>query len=93
LNISLPDSKLRVQIQTDSRYADFVNHSSVREVLDLVMPVASLKDLLRSKIWAAQDPIRRKTKQQKDLLDVARLLEAYPQLRSQVPPEILKKIE
>jgi hypothetical protein len=93
LNVSLPDSKLRVQIQTDARYADFVKRATPREVLELVLPVASLEDLIQAKIWASQDPTRRKTKQQKDLLDIARLLEAYPQLRSQVPADILKKIE
>ncbi len=93
LNVSLPDSKLRVQIQTDSRYSDFVKRSAPREVLELVLPVASLEDLVQGKIWASQDPTRRKTKQQKDLLDIARLVEAYPELRSHVPADILKKFE
>ncbi len=92
LNVSLAGSKLRVQIQTDPRYADFVNRSSPREVLGLVLPVANLEDVLKGKIWAAQDPSRRRTKQKKDLLDIERLLEAYPHLRSQVPAEILARL-
>ncbi|MCL4488215.1 MAG: nucleotidyl transferase AbiEii/AbiGii toxin family protein [Chloroflexi bacterium] len=92
LNVSLAGSDLRVQVQTDPRYSDFVDRSAAREVLGLVLPVASLEDILRGKIWAAQDPTRRKTKQQKDLLDIARLLEAYPELKAQVPAEILSRL-
>ena len=52
----------------------------------------TVEDLLRGKIWAAQDPTRRGSKRQKDLTDLARLLEAYPHLRDQVPPEILSRL-
>jgi hypothetical protein len=38
------------------------------------------------------DPARRASKRQKDLADISRLLEAYPQLRSRVPAEILEKL-
>ncbi len=92
LNVSLAGSDLRVQIQTDPRYADFVKRSAKRNVLGLELPVANLDDLLRGKIWAAQDPTRRGSKRQKDLADIARLLEAYPYLRSQVPGEILVRL-
>jgi hypothetical protein len=47
---------------------------------------------LRGKIWAAQDLSRRPSKRQKDLADIARLLEAYPELRDQVPKEILERL-
>lgn len=40
-------------------------------------------------IWAVLDPIRRSSKRQKDLADIARLLEVYPDLRVQVPEEVL----
>ena len=92
VNVSLSGSDLRVQIQTDPRYADFVKRSTRRNVLGLELPVASLEDLMRGKIWAAQDPTRRGSKRQKDLADMARLLEAYPYLRSQVPAEILARL-
>ena len=92
LNASLSGSDLRVQIQTDPRYADFVKRSVKRNVLGLELPVASLDDILRGKIWAAQDPTRRGSKRQKDLADIARLLEAYPHLRVQVPEEILARL-
>ncbi len=92
LNVSLPGSDLRVQIQTDSRYFPFVERATSGEVLGLSLPVASLSDILRGKIWAAQDPERRASKRQKDLADIARLLEAYPELRAQTPPDILRRI-
>jgi len=92
LNVSTPDSDLRVQIQTDPRYAEFVRRAVEREVLGLVLPVASLEDVLRGKVWAVQDPARRGSKRQKDLADIARLLEAYPELRNQVPAEILSRL-
>jgi hypothetical protein len=92
LNVSLAGSDLRVQIQTDPRYAGFVEHAAEREVLGLKLPVADLEDVLRGKVWAALDPTRRGSKRQKDLADIARLLENYPHLRAQVPPEILSRL-
>jgi hypothetical protein len=92
LNVSLPGSDVRVQIQTDPRYAAFVEHASPREVLGVVMPVASLDDVLRGKVWAVQDPTRRASKRQKDLADIARLLDAYPALRDQAPGDVLAQL-
>jgi hypothetical protein len=88
LDLSLADSDLRVQVQTDPRYADFIERASLRPVLGLKMPVASLEDVLRGKIWAVEDAGRRASKRQKDLADIARILEAYPELASLVPQEI-----
>ena len=92
LNISLPNSDLRAQIQTDTRYADFIKRASEREVLGMFLPVAALEDVLQGKVWAAQDLSRRASKRQKDLADIARLLEAYPELRDKVPQEIIKQL-
>jgi|SRR3990172_1050392 len=92
LNVSLPGSGVRVQIQTDPRYAAFLEQASLREVLGLVMPVASLDDVLRGKVWAVQDPTRRASKRQKDLADIARLLDVYPALRDQVPEDVLAQL-
>jgi hypothetical protein len=88
LNIAMTGSDLRIQIQTDPRYSSFVDRASVRTVLGMTLPVASLEDVLQGKIWAIQDPTRRGSKRQKDLADIARILEKYPELRSQVPPDI-----
>jgi len=92
LSISSTASKLRVQIQTDTRYSEFISRARQAEVLGLTLPVASLEDILQGKIWAAQDPTRRPSKRHKDLLDIERILEAYPGLRSQVPTDILQKL-
>jgi len=92
LNLSVTGSELRVQIQTDPRYFDFVDRASVREVLGIELPVASVEDVLKGKVWAAQDSERRASKRQKDLADIARLIEAYPHLRDQVPAEILNRL-
>ncbi len=92
LNLSLPDSDVRVQIQTDPRYFDFVERATIQEVLGLPLPVASIEDVLRGKMWAFQDPARRGSRRQKDLTDVTRLLEQYPHLRELVPDEILARL-
>ena len=92
LNISLTGSDLRVQIQTDPRYADFLERAELRSILGLELPVASLEDLLQGKIWAIQDPSRRPSKRLKDLADIARLLESFPRLRDSVPSEIMKQV-
>jgi hypothetical protein len=93
LNVSEPDSRLRVQIQTDPRYFDFPSRSAQQEVLGLRVPVAAVEDVLNGKIWAVQDPQRRASKRRKDLLDIERLIEAHPRLRSHVPPEIIARLD
>ncbi|HYL73408.1 MAG TPA: nucleotidyl transferase AbiEii/AbiGii toxin family protein [Bryobacteraceae bacterium] len=90
LNVAATGSELRVQIQTDPRYGDFVARASVREVLGLPLPVASLEDVLRGKIWTASDPTTRGRIRRKDLLDIERILEAHPQLNTRVPRQILE---
>jgi hypothetical protein len=92
LNVSDPDSRLRIQVQTDPRYATFAERAVERDVLGLMLPVASVEDVLQGKVWAATDPTRRASKRQKDLADISRLLEFYPHLRPQVPEEILSRL-
>lgn len=92
LNVSQPGSDLRIQVQLDPRYAKFVERASPRPVLGHVMPVATLEDVLEGKVWAARDPDRRSSKRQKDLADIARILETFPQLRSVVPDDVLAKL-
>jgi len=91
LNVSAAGSDLRAQIRTDPRYFAFVDRAA-RDVLGLRLPVARLEDVLHGKIWAVTDASRRPSKRQKDLADVARLLEAYPELRSQVPADVTAKL-
>jgi hypothetical protein len=88
LNVSDPDSSLRVQVQKDERYGAFVARSQTRNVLGHEMRVAAVEDVLQGKIWAACDPDRRESKRKKDLLDIARIVEAFPHLRDHVPSSL-----
>jgi hypothetical protein len=92
INVSAKKSNLRVQIQTDPPYSDFIGRASTPEVLGLSPPVPSIEDVLQGKIRAASHPDRRATKRKKDLLDIERLLESYPALKDRVPEEILRKL-
>jgi hypothetical protein len=92
VNVSMPGSDLRVQLQTDPRYGAFVAGASERDVLGLRIPVAKLEDVLQGKVWAAQDSAGRPSKRQMDLADISRLLEAHPELRSRVPEDILFRL-
>jgi hypothetical protein len=92
LNVSAAGSELRVQIQTDPRYADFIREASERDVLGMRMPVADVQDVHRGKVWAAQDPDRRASRRLKDLADIARLLEKHPELRDEIPADVLARL-
>lgn len=86
------DEYLAILHQTDARYADFPEWAQTQEVLGLALPVASLEDTLQGKVWAASDPERRASKRQKDLADIARLIEAYPAPRARVSAELLARL-
>ena len=88
VNVSTPGSDVRVQLQTDPRYAEFIDAAETRNVLGLDLPVARIEDVLQGKVWAADDAARRPSKRQKDLADIARILEQRPDLGAVVPPEI-----
>ena len=57
------------------------------------LPVATLDDLLHGKIWAASDPKKPANKRRKDLPDIERILEKYPELRAMVPVQILARLD
>lgn len=92
LNVFQKGSDLRIQIQTDPRYGAFVGRAERHEVLGISLLVASLADTLQGKVWAAQDETRRGSKRQKDLADIARILEMYSEFRPNVPREILDRL-
>jgi hypothetical protein len=93
VNLNRPESDLRIQLQTDPRYQDFIAHAQVKTVLGYEMKVARLEDLLQGKIWAYKDMARRRSKRQKDLADILRLIETFPDLRKELPPEIQKVMD
>lgn len=88
VNLKSSKSDLRIQLQTDPNYQDFINNATVRNVMGYEMKVAALEDVLRGKIWVYSDESRRKSKRQKDLADIYRLIEAYPNLRALLPDSI-----
>ena len=92
LNLTSPQSDLRIQVQLDPRYQRFISNAASRKVMGYEMKVAALEDVLQGKIWAYSDEQRRKSKRQKDLADIFRLVEAYPYLRD-VLPEPIKRID
>jgi hypothetical protein len=91
-SVSMGNSDFRVQVQSDARYEGFIERAATRRVLGLELPVASLRDVFMSKIWAAQDNARRLSKRQKDLADLARILEVYPHLRALLPEDIVARM-
>ena len=86
-------SKVSVQISTEDFYRDFPTRSVAADIHGILMRVASREDTLRGKLQAYADSERRPSKRQKDLLDIARLVEAHPELRTQVPADILEKLK
>ena len=92
LNISAPGADLRIQVQTDPRYQNFLPRAKRKSVLGYPMRVAAVEDVLQGKIWAALDDTRRPSKRQKDLADILRLVESRPALAALVPPALKKKL-
>jgi hypothetical protein len=90
INLAQAGSDLRIQLQTDSRYQDFIARARTKKVLGYRMKVAVLEDVLKGKTWAYQDETRRRSKRQKDLADIIRIVEVYPELRRRLPSEIKK---
>ena len=88
INLNHPLSDLRIQLQTDERYRDFISRAIEKKVLGYIMKVAALEDVLHGKIWDYLDEERRKSKRQKDLADIMRLVETHPNLNSLLPEKI-----
>lgn len=88
INLTSEESDLRIQLQTDPRYQEFISRSVEKDVLGYRLRVASVTDVLQGKVWAYLDESRRRSKRQKDLADIMRLVEADPPLETQLPPNI-----
>jgi hypothetical protein len=88
LNLNHAASDVRIQFQNDPRYQAFLTKSTIKQVMGYDMAVAALEDVLQGKIWAYSDPQRRGSQRQKDLADILRLVEAYPELHALLPETI-----
>lgn len=93
LNAQMAKSDLRIQFTLDPRYQDFVHETTVQEVLGQQVPVASVVNVVRGKVWAWSDDKRRLSKRKKDELDLIRISEAYPELSELMPVEIRRQLE
>jgi hypothetical protein len=93
LNASTPGSELRIQFSTDERYQLFLARSIESEVLGVRVRIACLEDVTRGKLWAYSDPRRRLSKRKKDELDLIRLAEAHPELKSLYPRELQEQLD
>ncbi len=93
VNLTSADSDLRIQLQTDPRYQTFLSAGEDKDVLGYRMKVASLEDVLQGKVWAYLDKARRKSKRQKDLADILRIIESYPRLEASLPQSLREAME
>jgi len=93
VNAQLKGSELRIQFTVDQRYQEFLSDTIEKEVLDQRVPVASLENIVRGKVWAWSDPKRRLSKRKKDELDLIRIAEKYSALRELMPPVITAQLE
>jgi hypothetical protein len=93
VNLTHAKSDLRIQLQTDTHYQVFISRSKTKQILGYKMKVASVEDVLQGKIWAYMDEQRRKSKRQKDLADIMRLAETYPELLRRIPSGIRKELK
>ena len=93
LNAQRAGSKLNAQFTTDERYQDFLSDTSERDVLGMLVPVATLENIIRGKVWAWQDAERRLSKRKKDELDLIRIAESRPDLGHLIPAEIANQLK
>ena len=93
VNAQAPGSDLRIQFTTDERYQAFLSRSGEAEVLGVRVTVASLEDVTQGKLWAYGDPQLRLSKRKKDELDLIRLAEAHPELKSAYPSALQELID
>jgi len=92
VNVYDPGSRLQVQFQKDPQLGDILARAEQHVVMDLNMPVAGSPDLIRMKVAAASEDTCRASKRQKDLADIVRLLEVFPELEVEVPEAIKSRL-
>jgi hypothetical protein len=93
VNAQMKGSQLRIQFTIDQRYQEFLAGTRNFDVLGEQVPVASLENIVRGKVWAWSDPKRRLSKRKKDELDLIRIAERYPEVRKVMPPAISRQLD
>ncbi len=86
-------SELRIRFTTHERYQAFPSRSVYANVLGIRVKVACREDVTQGKLWAYADPQRRLSKRKKDELDLIRLAEAYPELKSLYPSDLREQLD
>ncbi len=86
-------SAVSVQLSTEDFYREYPARAVPADVHGISMRVASLDDTLKGKIKAWADSERRQSKRLKDLADIARLVEAHPELWEQLPDVLGDQIQ
>jgi len=86
-------SKVSIQLSTEEWYRGFPERAVAADVHGILLRVASLEDTLKGKMKAWADPQRRQSKRIKDLADIARLVEAHPDLRSLLTQNLRVQLE
>lgn len=81
-------SQVSLQLSTEDFYRDFPSRGIAADVHGILLRVASATDTLAEKIKAWRTPERRTSKAIKDLGDIARLVEAQPQLLPSLPADV-----
>ena len=93
VNLTSANSDLRIQLQQDPRYQNFISNADGKNVLGYTMRVARIEDVLQGKTWAYMDKERRKSKRQKDLADIFRIVEKFPQLEASLPQNLREELD
>ena len=94
IEISFPESALKVHLTYDERYRDFAKNAKPGKLFNEIdVKIADIKDLIKGKSWAFADPARKFSKRTKDKLDLIRIHEEIPLVRGLLPDEILEEIE
>ncbi len=86
-------SKVSMQLSTEDFYRDFADRAVPADVHGILLRVASLRDTLAGKIKAWNATERRQSKRIKDLGDISRLVEAYPELWNELPTTLKEQID
>ena len=86
-------SKVSLQLSTEDFYREFPGRAVPADVHGILLRVASLEDTLRGKIKAWAEPERRQSKRIKDLADIARLVEAHPELWDLLTDDLKRQIQ
>lgn len=93
VNAQMKGSDLRIQFTTDSRYQEFLDETEAHSVLGIKVPVTSLPNIIRGKVWAWSDAKRRLSKRKKYELDLIRIAEKYAEFRKLMPSEITDQLD